>query len=115
MTRRAHIRKTPQTTINISEQAYEFIERYSGGRLREPKYQTVDRLIKEFTSHKNNSNEEIEGLKESVQVLRFEVRELKDGLVSARHRIRDYELKLGIITKDDMVLQEKNERDVLIK
>jgi hypothetical protein len=114
MTRRTHIEKTPQTTMNISERAYEFLERYSSSRLREPKYQTLDRLIKEFQSHRTSSFEEIEQLRESVQILKIENKDLSESLFAARHKIRNYELTLGILTQDDIRLQEKNERDIII-
>jgi hypothetical protein len=115
MQRKRYAKPTPQTTMNISEEAYEFIERYSGTRLREPKYQTLDRLIKEYQSQRTSGIEEIEQLRESIQILRIENNDLRRGLLVARHKIRDYELKLGILTQEDVYLQEKNERDVLIE
>jgi hypothetical protein len=95
--------------MNISELAYEFLERYSSSRLREPKYQTLDRLIKEFQSQRTGSGEEIEQLREALQILKLENKDLMESLFAARHKIRNYELRLGILTQEDVSLQEKNE------
>jgi predicted RNase H-like nuclease (RuvC/YqgF family) len=114
MSRKRYAKPTPQTTMNVSE-AYEFLERFGSSRLREPKYQTLDRLIREYQSQRTSSVEEIEQLRESVQILMIENKDLRLGLLDARHKIRNYESRLGMLNEEDVLLQEKNEREVLIK
>lgn len=93
--------------MHVSEDFYHFIERRCIGG--EPRYRTLDRLMLSYIQN-NGESEELEGLREAMQLLRLENREIKDGLMGARRKIRDYELRLGIISIEAVRLQERNEQ-----
>lgn len=97
LSRRLFFRPVRKVTIHVSEEFYHFVDSYKVGRVGEPHYRTLDRIMNILTSQDNNR--EIEELVETVQLLRLDNSHLKDSLLEARRKIREYEHRLGIITK----------------
>lgn len=52
MGRKRFTKPVEQTTIHVSQKAYEFIENHRNQRLHEPRYLTIDRLIAEYEQQK---------------------------------------------------------------
>lgn len=109
MSRRRYSKPTPTVSVHVSEEFYHFIERYSSSRVGEPKYRTLDRLMYNHINNNGEGSKEIEELREIVQLTKVENRGLKEVIVDARRKIREYEYRLGIISKEEVQLQEKNE------
>ena len=53
----------------------------------------------------------MERLRESVLILKLANKELKDSLSAARDKVMDYELKLGILSEDEVNDMRKRKQE----
>lgn len=75
MRRRKHNAPTPQTTMHLSMDALEFIERHKSTRT-EPKHAALDRILNEYEALKNR-NEELEVINDDLRDAISASRELR--------------------------------------
>lgn len=108
MPRKLEYNKGRLYQAQISEFAYRFLIRFSEGRIREPKYRTIDRLINSFRKTEGAEDllskmgeliDTIEELKSNRESLMRKVKELgeKDRINTAK--IRELEAKLNLQTQ----------------
>lgn len=80
MARRRITDPTPTVTIHISQQAYEILEQLREGRLHEPKYRTVDRVLEDYIKYRT-INYRLEGELEERDYI---IQDLKSRLEASR-------------------------------
>lgn len=85
MGRRRYNKPIEQVTIRISTDAYEVLDGCREGRLREPKYITLDRVLTEYLHTRGVFHK----LKEELEEKDFVIQDLKTRLESRR---REFEL-----------------------
>jgi hypothetical protein len=83
MGRKRHTKPTEQVNIHISIDAYEIIEGYRNGRLHEPRYRTLDRILGEYVQYR----ELIHNLREEIEEKDYVIQDLKQSLESRRKEL----------------------------
>lgn len=83
MGRKSYTRPVPKVTIHISEDSYEILEGCKEGRLHEPKYLTVNRVLKEYLQYRGV----LHNLQGQIEERDFVIQDLRHRLEAEREKL----------------------------